>query len=287
MTGELEHLLLPTNGITLHAAAAGPADAPLVILLHGFPEFWYGWRRQIGPLAAGLRVLAPDLRGYNLSEKPAGSAAYDIDMLCDDVLGLADAVGRRRFAVVGHDWGGALAWHLAARDPARIERAAVLNGPNLAVVPDYVLRHPFQLLKTWYVGFFQLPLVPEAALGFADFAALRSGMERSGRGDAFAAADWPRYREAWARPGALTAMLNWYRALPRRAMRRGGGAEGTAVPLRAIWGGRDAFLERGVLEAGLARCDRGEAFDLPSATHWVQHEEPDEVNRLLIEFLTA
>src|SRR5437763_5029876 len=123
-----ESLRVPSNGISLHAVAAGPADGPLVILLHGFPEFWYGWRRQIAPLAAsGLRVAAPDQRGYNLSDKPAGIAAYRLDALADDVLGLADALGCERFAVVGHDWGGVGAWHLAGREPERVSRAAILN----------------------------------------------------------------------------------------------------------------------------------------------------------------
>src|SRR5687768_9879381 len=159
----LERLEFDIRGVRIHAVAAGPADAPLVILLHGFPEFWYGWRHQIGPLAAvGLRVLAPDLRGYNLSSKPAGIAAYALDALADDVLGLADALGRRRFAVVGHDWGGALAWHLAGRDPERIERAAILNAPHPGTMRDYARAHPSQMAKSWYVAFFQLPALPEA-----------------------------------------------------------------------------------------------------------------------------
>ena len=118
--------------------AAGPADGRLVVLLHGFPEFWYGWRRQIGSLAAaGLRVVAPDLRGYNLSAKPDGLANYVLDVLADDVLGIASALGRRQFAVVGHDWGGVLAWHLASRDPDRVERAAILNAPHPATMGGF------------------------------------------------------------------------------------------------------------------------------------------------------
>ncbi len=157
----IETIRLKVNGVDLHAAAAGPADGPLVVLLHGFPEFWYGWRHQIGPLAAaGLRVLAPDQRGYGLSDKPTGRLAYRLDTLADDVLGLADALGRERFAVVGHDWGGALAWHLAARNPERIERAAVLNGPHPATVWGHTLASPSQAVKGWYVAFFQMPMVP-------------------------------------------------------------------------------------------------------------------------------
>ena len=273
-----------TNGVELHGVAAGPPDGPLIVLLHGFPEFWYGWRHQIGPLAAaGLRVLAPDLRGYNLSSKPDRIAAYTLDALADDVLGLADALGRRRFAVVGHDWGGILAWHLAARDPERVERAAVLNAPHPGTMRAYARAHPSQMAKSWYVAFFRLPALPEAMLRAADFAWLRNGLVRSSRPGTFRPEDLRRYREAWSQPGAITGGLNWYRALRLRS--------GTPkplqihVPVRVIWGDRDAFLNRDLAEAGLASCERGEAFHLADATHWVQHEEPERVNRLLLDFL--
>ena len=282
----VEFLRLHANGLELHAAAAGPPDGPLVLLLHGFPEFWYGWRRQIDPLAAaGLRIVAPDGRGYNLSDKPEGVAAYALDTLADDALGLARALGRDRFAVVGHDWGAVVAWHLAGRNPERVERAAVLNGPHPATVRPFMRAHPSQVLRSWYAAFFQAPMLPEWTLGAGDFAWLRASMARSARPGAFSEADLRRYRDAWARPGALTAMLNWYRALarhgapPRPARIR--------VPVRVVWGDRDPFLDRGLVEAGLALCDRGEAFHLPDATHWVQHEEPERVNRLLAEFLSA
>jgi pimeloyl-ACP methyl ester carboxylesterase len=280
-----EALRLPVGGINLHALAAGPVDGPLVVLLHGFPEFAYGWWRQIGSLAAaGLRVVAPDQRGYGLSDKPEGVAAYAIDVLADDVLRLVKALGRERFAVVGHDWGAAVAWHLAARNPERVERAAVLNGVGVTAGRDHARANPSQMLKSWYIGFFQTPGLPELALGAADFAWLRSAMRRSSRPGTFGAEDFQRYREAWARPGAFTAMLNWYRAL--RLYARALPPERVQVPLRVIWGDRDAFLEQGMVEAGLRLCEHGEAFHLPEATHWVQHEEAGRVNELLIEFLT-
>jgi len=163
------HVRLP-SGICLHVANAGPTDGPLVVLLHGFPEFWYGWRHQIAILAeAGLRVVAPDQRGYNLSDKPAGIAAYRLDTLAEDIVGLAAALGGERFAVVGHDWGGVVAWHLAARFPERVTRAAILNAPHPATLRSYARRRPGQLLKSWYVGFFQLPRLPELALRASGF----------------------------------------------------------------------------------------------------------------------
>jgi pimeloyl-ACP methyl ester carboxylesterase len=253
------------------------------VLLHGFPEFWYGWRHQIAALAdAGLRVVAPDQRGCNLSDKPAGIAAYRLDALADDIVGLAAALGRERFAVVGHDWGGVVAWHLAARFPDRVTRAAILNAPHPATLRPYARRHPSQLLKSWYVGFFQLPRLPELALGAGGFWVLRRVLRRTSRPGTFSAADFWRYREAWSRPGALIGSLNWYRALRLGAALPAGRVR---VPVRVIWGDRDTFLDRGLAEAGAALCERGEVFYLPRATHWVQHEEAAEANRLLLEFL--
>jgi pimeloyl-ACP methyl ester carboxylesterase len=279
-----ELIRLQANGLGFHAALAGPADGPLVVLLHGFPEFWYGWHHQIGPLAAaGLRVLAPDQRGYHLSDKPEGVEAYLLDRLADDVLGLADALGRRRFAVVGHDWGGVVAWHLAQREPLRTQRAAVLNAPFLPAAQRYARAHPGQLARSWYVAFFQLPAVAEGLMRLGGHAWLRHALLRSSRPGTFSDADLARYEAAWSAPGALTAMVNWYRALPRRPLP----PVRIRVPVRVIWGDRDAFLEPGLAEAGLAWCERGELYRLPEASHWVQHEEPERVNRLLVEFLAG
>ena len=279
-----ESLRLAANGVELQAAAAGPADGPLVLLLHGFPEFSYGWRRQMPALAAaGLRVVAPDQRGYNRSEKPAGIVAYRLDVLADDVLGLADALGRERFAVVGHDWGGVVAWHLAVRNPERISLAAILNAPHPATLWRHARSHPRQAVKSWYVAYFQLPLLPEASLRASGFWVLRRVLRRTSRPGSFTGEDFRHYRQAWAQPGALSAMLNWYRAL--RFSTGPASSARIRVPVRVIWGDRDAFLDRGLAEAGAALCDNADVIHLPAATHWLQHDKPDEVSRLLIEFL--
>jgi pimeloyl-ACP methyl ester carboxylesterase len=228
-------------------------------------------------------VLVPDQRGYGLSDKPAGVAAYTLDNLADDVLGLADALGRERFAVVGQDWGGVVAWHLAGRTPDRVSRAAVLNAPHAATLWRYLRSHPKQAAKSWYVACFQLPWLPELVLGMAGFAVLRRVMRGSARPGTFAAADFLHYQAAWAEPGALTAMLNWYRALRRYVFARRPAR--IRVPVRVIWGDRDRFLDPGLAEAGIALCDQGAVFHFSRATHWIQHEEAEEVNRLLVEFL--
>jgi pimeloyl-ACP methyl ester carboxylesterase len=275
---------LPTGGIELETLAAGPPNGPLVVLLHGFPEGAMAWRRQIGPLAAaGLRVLVPDQRGYARSDKPAATRAYRLDTLADDVLGLADTLGRATFSVVGHDWGGVVAWQLAARCPARIERAAILNAPHPALMPRYALAHPRQLLKSWYIAFFQLPGLPERLLRANGFARLRASLRGTSLPGTFTEQDLDRYAAAWAEPGALTGMLAWYRAM--RDQRGGFRADRVRVPLRLIWGERDAFLNTGLARASLARCDAGDLVALPDAGHWLQHEQPARVSELLLAFV--
>lgn len=270
--------------VHLHVAEAGPRDGAPTLLLHGFPEFWWGWRQQIGPLAAaGLRVVAPDQRGYGLSDRPRELSAYALDRLGGDVLSLADDLGAARVNLVGHDWGGIVAWWVAGRHPERVARLAILNAPHPDVFGTYARRHPSQALRSFYVGLFQAPLLPEALLRAGDFALMRRAMTTSARAGTFGADDLARYAAEWARPGALTAMLNWYRALrlPREPVGR------IAAPTLVLWGRRDTALEPGLVGASLERCDRAEVRWYPEATHWVQHEAADAVNAELIRFLTA
>ena len=273
------------GGRRLAAIDEGPTDGPLVILLHGFPEFSYAWRNQVGPLVDdGWRVLVPDQIGYNLSDKPVGLENYDIDALADDVLRLAESAGYRTFSLVGHDWGGIVAWWLALRDPDRIERLAILNAPHPATMTRYAMTHPTQMLRSWYILFFQIPGVPEALLRAGGYRMARRLLTGTSRGDAFSRHDLDHYQEAWSRPGALTAMINWYRALRKRRKLR---SERVRVPTMILWGERDAALEFPLALAALRRCDQGRLFRFPNATHWLQHEEPEDVNHLLRAFLSS
>ena len=283
----LETLDIAANGQRLHALAAGPADGPLVVLLHGFPETSHGWHRQMAPLArAGLRVVAPDQRGIGLSSRPGAVADYRVDHLAADIVALVRALGRDRVRIVGHDWGGVVAWRLAGFHADVVERAAILDAPHPAVFSAYARRHPSQLAKSWYMALFQLPWLPEAMLKARDFRALAKALVGSSRPGTFTEADLAVYRAAWSRPGALTAMLNWYRALPlaRELPRRSGAVD---IPLRLLWGDLDQALEPGLAEASMAHCRAGELFRFPTATHWLQHEEPERVNALLVEFLAG
>ncbi|MGW6083164.1 epoxide hydrolase EphM, partial [Bacillus subtilis] len=162
-----------TNGITLHVAAAGPEDGPLIVLLHGFPEFWYGWKNQIKPLVdAGYRVIAPDQRGYNLSDKPEGIDSYRIDTLRDDIIGLITQFTDEKAIVIGHDWGGAVAWHLASTRPEYLEKLIAINIPHPHVMKTVTPLYPPQWLKSSYIAYFQLPDIPEASLRENDYETL-------------------------------------------------------------------------------------------------------------------
>ncbi len=276
---------IATNGIHLHGVTAGPETGPLVLLLHGFPEFWYGWRHQIPALAAaGYHVWAPDQRGYNRSDKPQGIAAYGIETLAADVLGLIEASGRERVYLVGHDWGAAVAWWVAWKYPKRLHRLVILNVPHPAVMQRTVWRDTRQLRKSWYILFFQLPRLPEALLRRNHFAGLVWALPRSSRRGTFGDDDLRAYRQAWAQPGALTAMLNWYRAAFRQQGRLAQCGR-IRVPTLMLWGVHDVALSRTMAPPSMALCDEGRLVFLEEATHWVQHEEPETVNRLLLDFL--
>jgi len=276
---------IPTNGINLHVAEAGPSDGPLVFLLHGFPEFWYGWRNQIAPLAAsGKHVVVPDQRGYNLSDKPKGVGSYDLDHLADDIAGLADYFGQERFSIVGHDWGASVGWWMAGQHASRVRRLAALNAPHPAVWLDAMRNNPVQRRKSGYVRLFQIPYLPEFLVGVNHSKALAKGFAGSIRPDAFTKVDLEEYRKAWARPGALTAMINYYRALLKKPLRPPAEYRVTC-PTLVIWGKRDAYAIPEVGEASVRLCIDGRIACLEQSTHWVQHDEPDRVGALLTEFL--
>jgi pimeloyl-ACP methyl ester carboxylesterase len=285
-TSPLVSRTVATNGIHLHVVTAGPETGPLVLLLHGFPEFWYGWRHQIPALAAaGYHVWAPDQRGYNRSDKPRGIAAYGIETLAADILGLIEASGRERVYLVGHDWGAAVAWWVAGRSPERLHRLVILNVPHPAVMQRTLWRDRRQLRKSWYIFFFQLPHLPEWMLRRNHFTGLVRALKGSSRRGTFGDNDLVAYRQAWAQPGALTAMLNWYRAAARQQARLARLGR-IRVPTLMIWGVRDIALSRTMAPPSIALCDEGRLVFLEEATHWVQHEEPETVNRLLLTFFS-
>jgi epoxide hydrolase 4 len=268
----------------LHYVETG--DGPLVVLLHGFPEFWYGWRRQLQPLAAaGFRVVAPDLRGYNLSSRPDGVAAYDTGPLTADIRGLIQERGADSALLVGHDWGGTVAWATAMHHPEVVDRLAILNAAHPRKLSQG-LHHPGQLRKSWYFFFFALPELPESVVHANHWHFFRNFLDDAH--PAYTPEEIDRYVEAWSQPGAATGMINYYRASVRQSPKH---AEAQLRPISAptlvIWGQGDRFLGPELAEPDhddVPNLDRVER--LPDASHWVHHDEAERVNQLLIDFFS-
>ena len=269
----------------IHYVEAGAG--PVVMLLHGFPEFWYGWRHQIRALSrAGLRVIAPDMRGYNLSSKPPDVSAYEPRRVAGDLRELIAERGASRACVAGHDWGAAVAWIAAMAHPEVVERLAILNVPHPRRMLEALSRPGRQIARSWYMFFFQLPWLPERAVCSGDWWSFRHGFEHDARPGAFTPDDVTRYRAAWAQPGAATATINYYRASMRRRPGRGS-ADARLPPVQAptlvIWGERDRYLGTELAEPNRADVPNLErVVRLPDSSHWVQHDEPDQVSELLI-----
>lgn len=269
---------ISTNGIQLNTALAGPEKGEPVILLHGFPEAWFGWENQIASLVdAGFRVIVPDQRGYNLSDKPAGVNNYQMDLLVDDILGLADSLGYGQFHLAGHDFGAMVSWSLALRAPERIKRLVIANVPHPAVFKPYLKTHPAQILKSWYAFFFQLPGLPELMVKANNWRFLTTAMP-----DYFSNREKDRYREAWEQPGAITGMINWYRSTfgTSKSTRP---TNQVQPPTLIIWGKRDPHLSHEMADLSLEFCQDGKLVYFKDATHWVQHDKAAEVSQLLIE----
>ena len=265
--------------VQLHYVDAG--EGTLVVLLHGFPEFWYGWREQIAPLAdAGFRVVVPDLRGYDLSSKPGEYTAYTVDKAAADIRELIRKFGSESATVVGHDFGGTVAWTLAMNHPDVVDRLVILNAAHPRKLNEG-LKHPSQLAMSWYFFYFQLPNLPESHVRkdnwkfFTDF--LRDARPQ------YTEQELDRYREAWAQPGAAKAMIDYYRAAVRL------GSKQKVLPISAptlvIWGEGDRYLGPDLAEPHQEDVPNLRVERLPDASHWVHHDQAERVNELLVEFL--
>ena len=271
--------------VQLHYVEAG--EGPLVVLLHGFPEFWYGWRLQIKALAAaGFRVVAPDMRGYNLSSRPKCVGKYDIEKLAGDVRDLVHERGAQSALLAGHDWGGSVAWATAMQHPEIVDRLAILNAAHPRKLSQG-LHHPGQLWKSWYFFFFALPDLPDSIVHANNWHFFRHFLHDAN--PAYTEEEMNRYIEAWSQPGAASGMINYYRSSVRTPAKRAEAAIHTVkAPTLVIWGQRDAYLGEELAEPehddvpNLERVER-----LPEASHWVHHDEAPRVNQLLTDFFAS
>jgi len=281
---DFTHQTLTVGDLKMHVVMDGPEDGPLAVLLHGFPEFWYSWRHQIKPLAeAGYRVVVPDQRGYNLTDK---HGPYDVFTLTADVAGLIRTLGHEKAIIVGHDWGGVVAWCFAAFYPQMTRQLVVCNAPHVGAYMD-VMRSFYmpQIMKSWYVAFFQIPVLPELVLSTRNFEALSRTLAKES--PMLTPEELGYFREAWGQPGALSASIRWYRTIAQQIQRVIIRDLRVSMPTRLIWGEPDLALERRVAEAARQYCDDLDIQYVPNSGHFVQQEAPGEVNRLMLEFLAS
>jgi pimeloyl-ACP methyl ester carboxylesterase len=285
----IRHDYAQIGNVRLHYAECG-AGEELVLLLHGFPECWYSWRHQLPVLGAQYHVVAPDMRGYNLSDKPPQVEDYRIESLVEDVVGLIRHFGKEKAIVVGHDWGAAVAWAVAQRHPEVVSKLAALQvPPPKAWQANFTLR---QFLSSWYMFFFQLPRLPEWWAQANDFARVeRMYRETSFRPGAFTDADLSVYKEALSQPGALTSAINYYRANVFRSLfahkdKSREGDQKIRVPTLFIYGELDMAVLPSTVR-GLERFVSASYSELriPDSGHWVQNEAVAEVNAALLNFL--
>jgi pimeloyl-ACP methyl ester carboxylesterase len=289
----IEHARIDCGEVTLDCALAGQPGKPLVVLLHGFPESWYSWRHQIPVLAEHFRVAAPSLRGYGDSDRPTDVGAYTIPHLTGDVRGLVRGLGYEDAFVVGHDWGGGIAWAFAIDHPDACRKLVVCNCPHPAIFQQALRSNFRQLLRSWYILFFQIPRLPEWVLTRDNMAALargfRSMVVRKDR-EVFSDHDLAEMRRAFGPPGAMTAAINYYRAQFRNqaSLKRYSVESRIHCPTLLIWAEDDVALGKELTVGTEALIDAPFAIRfIPHCSHWVQQEQPEVVNEALLGFLRA
>ena len=288
---DVERRRIDCGEVTLDCALAGDPDRPLVVLLHGFPESWYSWRHQIPALAEHFRVAVPSLRGYGGSDRPTEVAAYEMPHLTGDVRGLIRALGHDDAAIVGHDWGGGISWAFAIDHPDACRKLAVCNCPHPAIFAKNVTSNLRQLLRSWYMFFFQIPRLPEWLLTRKHMAALERGFRdmvvRKDR-EVFTDDDLREIKRSFDPPGAMTAAINYYRAQfrNRAALTRYSLETRIKCPTLLVWAEDDVALGKELTEGTAELVDAPFAIRfIPDCSHWVQQERPDEVNEALLAFL--
>jgi len=265
------------NGVELHVVTAGDSDDPLVVLLHGHPDFWYGWRDQIRALAdAGFRVVVPDQRGCNLSDAPDAVDAYRQSELVADVRELVYSEGRESAHVVGHDFGGFVAWNLALREPSVVDRLGICNVPHPTAYRETLRSSPRQVARSWYVWFYQLPRVPEWLLARNEMANMVDSLEITSNPGTFDEETIERYRTAWRHTG-IEPRIHWYRGFRRSEPPS---RDTVTQPTLVCWGEDDIALLSSMAERSVEYCETAQLRTFPGASHWVHHERDDVTEAL-------
>jgi epoxide hydrolase 4 len=282
----ISHSCADINGITLHYASSGTGK--LLLFLHGFPEFWYVWRNQLACFGQNYLAVAPDLRGYNLSSKPTEIADYALPVLVADIVGLISQLGQQQAILVGHDWGGMVAWECARTHPELLEKLIIINAPHPTIFRHELATNPAQQAASAYIPRLRMPQA-EAFLTADNYAALHDIVIAPGlRHGYFDEADQAAYMAAWAQPGAITAGLNYYRAadfMPGMALPTITAPDRIDVPTLVIWGEADDVLLPSNLAGLETYVSQLEIERVPAATHAIIHEKPAMINARIQRFL--
>jgi len=286
------------NGVKLHVVTAG--KGPLILFLHGFPEFWYEWKDQLSEFGKDHLAVAPDMRGYNLSDKPEALDQYKINILVEDVRALADHYShQKKFVLVAHDWGGAVAWAFAIQHPEMLDKLVIVNAPHPGVFGRLLATDPAQQKASQYMLMFRSPQA-EQTLTADNYSFLVNGVLGVGvRNGVFTEEDKQAYIKAWSQPGALTGGLNYYRAnavgppvpgQPAASPRDASAAPNldallVKVPTLVIWGEKDTALLTQNLDGLDKFVPQLTVKRVPDGSHWVIHEKRDEVNAAIRDFI--
>ncbi|CAJ0592769.1 unnamed protein product [Cylicocyclus nassatus] len=286
ITYDWDERYIQTKTVRLHYVQTGGDDKPLLLMLHGFPEFWYSWRYQLKHFADKYRCIALDQRGYNLSGKPIHTEDYHIDYLIDDIREVVEGLGYKKCFLMGHDWGAIVAWQFALVYPELVEKLVILNVPHPLAFPATNFE---QMRKSWYVFFFQTPMLPEMAVRSRDlhmfdlyFRARHAGIRNK---ENFTDEDLEAFKHVFSQEGALTGPINYYRNITKRVLQPG--QRICKPPTLIVWGDQDAFLVKEGATNSLKFCENGHLIFLKGTSHWVMQDEPEKVNRYVEEFLSG
>lgn len=282
----IQHQYIDLGDVTLHLAYAGPQTGPLILFLHGFPENWYEWKKQLVFFSKkGFLAVAPDQRGYNLSSKPRYKQDYRIDLLAIDVIRIANHFKKKKFYLVGHDWGANVAWWTSLRYPSRLEKLVIINVPHPIVMKKLISSFPNQMFKSWYIFFFQIPLLSDFFVSFNNGLFLSSMITSSSNKNTFSMKRLSFYRHTWSKNN-ISSMVNWY-----RGMGLGSDSKLSSIkvkpPCLLLWGLKDKFIAKESIKPSLKLCSNGKVIIFPNNTHWLVIENSSQVSQEIESFLES
>ena len=286
MNAKIPSKYIEVSAGKMHYKETGDTAHDTLLFLHGFPEFWYSWRKQIDYFSTKYHVVVPDLRGYNQSLKPKQVKDYKVQSIANDVLELIQTIGKDKVVIIGHDWGAAIAWHLLLLHKDRFAKGIILNVPHPLVFRKNFFTNLRQIVRSWYILFFQIPFLPAWLLSRNNFKNAAKALTDTSLEGSFSEDDLEQYKQAWGNEHAIRYMIMWYKATLRYPLQANAYKDKKVnVPLKIIWGKKDKALVATMAKESLHYCEQGDLTYIDEATHWVHQDRPDKVNQLIEAFL--